>query len=33
MREGLYASVITVWLGSQKLGNSLSIALERNIAN
>jgi hypothetical protein len=32
MREGLYASVITVWLGSQKLGNGLSIALERNIA-
>ena len=32
MREGLYASMITVWLGSQKLGNSLSIALERNIA-
>jgi hypothetical protein len=31
MREGLYASVITVWLGSQKLGNSLSIALERNV--
>jgi hypothetical protein len=32
MREGLYASVITVWLGSQKLGNSFSIALEKNIA-
>jgi hypothetical protein len=32
MREGLYTSVITVWLGSQKLGNSLSIALERNVA-
>ena len=32
MREGLYVSVIAVWLGSQKLGNSLSIALERNVA-
>jgi hypothetical protein len=32
MRESLYTSVITVWQGSQKLGNSLSIALERNVA-
>ena len=32
MREGLYVCVVAVWLRYQKLGNSLSIALERNVA-